>query len=102
MPSPIKRAFTWSVFIVCVAFLLRLCLMAYSWRYSPTPVVDNIPYGYEVGSVARSIAAGEGFSSPLRMVHTGPTVWFTPVYPYLLAAIFRLWGIYSDKSHIII
>ncbi len=102
MQSLIKKALTWSVFIVSIAFILRMLLMAYAWRFSPTPVIDHVPYGYEVGRVARAIAAGEGFSSPLRMVDTGPTIWFTPIYPYLLAGIFKLWGIYSDKSHIII
>ena len=102
MRSLIQRALSWSVFIVTIAFILRVLLMAFAWRYSPVPVVDHIPYGYEVGSVARAIAAGKGFSSPLRLVNTGPTIWFTPIYPYLLAAIFKLWGIYSDKSHIVI
>src|ERR1035441_2001065 len=63
---------------------------------------DNLPYGYELGKVARSIALGRGFSSPLRLYETGPTIWFTPIYPYLVAGIFKLWGIYSIMSHIII
>jgi hypothetical protein len=66
------------------------------------PVRSNQPYGYELGRVARAIAAGEGFSSPLRLLDTGPTVWFTPIYPYLVAGIFKVWGIYSFMSEIII
>jgi 4-amino-4-deoxy-L-arabinose transferase-like glycosyltransferase len=79
-----------------------MTLLYCEWHFGTTPVREGVPYGYELGQVARSIAAGEGFSSPLRMVHTGATVWFTPIYPYLVAGIFKLWGIYSDKSHIII
>jgi hypothetical protein len=62
----------------------------------------NLPYGLELGRVARAIAAGEGFSSPLLIADSGPTAWFTPIYPYLVAGIFKLWGIYSAASHIII
>jgi 4-amino-4-deoxy-L-arabinose transferase-like glycosyltransferase len=72
------------------------------WHYGKTPTIANLPYGYELGQVARSIAAGEGFSSPFRTVHTGATALFTPLYPYLVAGIFKLWGIFSDKSHIVI
>ena len=49
---------------------------------------------------APSPRAGIFFS--LRMVNSGPTVWFTPIYPYLVAAIFKIWGTYSDLSHMII
>src|SRR5437899_12505864 len=58
-------------------------------------------FGYETGRVARAIAAGEGFSSPLN-VNTGPTAWFTPVYPYLLAAVFKLFGTYTAQSLLVI
>src|ERR1019366_1388272 len=42
------------------------------------------------------------FSSPLRVVETGPTAWFTPLYPYFVAGIFKVCGIYSDMSRIIL
>lgn len=71
-------------------------------KIGPNPVRTNQPYGYELGHVAKAIAAGQGFASPLRMVDTGPTVWFTPIYPYFVAGIFKLWGIYSYLSEIII
>src|SRR5437660_11937850 len=58
-------------------------------------------FGYETGRVARAIAAGEGFSSPLN-VNTGPTAWFTPVYPYLLAGVFKLFGTYTAQSLLVI
>lgn len=102
MLSFLKRILTWPVFIVCVAFLLRVLLLAHNWRVSPAPVIADLPYGFELGRVARAIAAGEGFSSPLRMVDSGPTVWFTPIYPYLVAGIFKIWGIFSDPSLIVI
>jgi Dolichyl-phosphate-mannose-protein mannosyltransferase len=89
-------------FITCFAFALRMLIFYLSSRTDLAPVKPNLPFGYELGRVARAIAAGEGFSSPLRMVDTGPTVWFTPIFPYLVAGIFKIWGIYSVMSEIVI
>lgn len=102
MRHKLKYLFCSPVFIAGFAFAVRMLLLCYEWRIGPPPVRENLPYGFELGRVARAIAAGEGFSSPLRMVETGPTVWFTPIYPYMVAAIFKIWGIYSALSHIII
>jgi hypothetical protein len=98
----LKRLLCWPVFIVCFAFALRVVIVYLEWHYAKNPSRDNLPYGYELGKVARSIALGRGFSSPLRLYETGPTIWFTPIYPYLVAGIFKLWGIYSFLSKIII
>lgn len=91
-----------TVFIVGVAFLLRTALLYAYWHYIEDRVIGKTLYGAELGQVAASIAAGHGFSSPLHSIDTGSTAWFTPIYPYLVAGIFKLWGIFSDKSHIII
>jgi hypothetical protein len=97
-----KRLFCSPIFIVSFAFFVRMLLLYHGWKSTPTEVRDLVPYGYELGRVARAIAAGQGFSSPLRMVETGPTVWFTPIYPYLVAGIFKIWGTYTFHSRIII
>jgi hypothetical protein len=102
MKHSLKRLFSSPVFIVGVAFALRMFAMWVVWRITPAPIKANLPYGYELGRVARAIAAGDGFSSPLRDLDTGPTAWFTPIYPYFVAGIFKVWGIYSDMSRIII
>jgi dolichyl-phosphate-mannose-protein mannosyltransferase len=65
-------------------------------------VRDNLQFGSEMGSVSAAIAAGRGFSSPLFKNPSGPTAWFVPIYPYLLAAIFKIFGIYSYPSGLII
>ena len=102
MKHSLKRLFSSPVFIVGVAFALRMFAMWVVWRITPAPIKANLPFGYELGRVARAIAAGDGFSSPLRDLDTGPTAWFTPIYPYFVAGIFKVWGIYSDMSRIII
>ena len=67
----------------------------------PRPRRSSEPYGFEAGRIAESIASGRGFSSPLLLVTTGPTAYLCPIYPYLLAGIFKIWGIYSFKSEVI-
>ncbi|MGO9642259.1 MAG: ArnT family glycosyltransferase [Candidatus Acidiferrales bacterium] len=102
MKSLLKRTFSSPVFITTVAFLFRIGVMMHSDRIVHNPVHDNLPFGYELGAVARSIAAGEGFSSPLRWFRSGPTAWFGPVYPYLVAGVFKLFGIYSYTSYVVL
>jgi 4-amino-4-deoxy-L-arabinose transferase-like glycosyltransferase len=90
-------------FIVVVAFAVRTAFLYYYFISAAQRMVpDNLPFGYEAGAVAAAIAQGRGFSSPLRMVQTGPTAWFTPIYPYLLAGIFKFFGVYSYSSNIVI
>jgi len=103
MKPHLKRILVSPVFITGFAFALRMLLLYMGSRSAPNPVRDDLPYGYELGQVARSIAAGKGFSSPLGLLtDTGPTAWFTPIYPYLVAGIFKLWGTFSGMSHILI
>jgi hypothetical protein len=102
MVSRLRRLIAYPLFITVFAFVARMCVLIYAWHATPLPVRSFLPYGYELGSVARSIASGRGYSSPLRLVTTGPTVWFTPIYPYLVAGIFKIWGIYSDASKLVI
>ncbi len=86
---------------VVVAFALRV---GYVWmlkHHAPVPFFD-IPYGYETGHIARSIALGKGFSSPLNGLDSGPTAWLTPIFPYLLAGVFKLFGIFSYASFLTI
>ncbi len=99
----LKRIIRSVGFIVVMAFLVRTGFICYFFVSSMQRVIrENIPFGYEAGAVAAAIAQGRGFSSPLRMAQTGPTVWFTPIYPYLLAGIFKLFGIYTYTSNLAI
>ncbi len=98
----LKRLLAYPVFIVVFAFAARMLILCYLWESARVPVNSFLAYGYELGRVASSIAAGHGFSSPLRFVDTGPTAWFTPIYPYLVAGIFKIWGIFSFKSRLVI
>ena len=102
MKSRLKLVLASPVFITGFAFAVRMLIGYLSARATPVPARPNLPYGFELGHVAAAIAEGRGFSSPLRMVQTGSTAWLTPIYPYLVAGIFKLFGVYSNLSHTII
>ena len=88
-------------FIVAVALAVRLGAIFYQRTYLLPPVRDHLFFGFEMGRIARSIATGQGLSSPYD-APTGPTAVAGPIYPYLLAGVFKLFGIYTDKSAIVI
>jgi hypothetical protein len=50
-----------------------------------------------MGRLARSLASGQGFSSPTDLP-SGPSAWAPPLYPYILAGVFKLCGIYSPLA----
>lgn len=87
------------VLMILVALLLRLAVMAFLYPEQLDPFRDHWRFGYETGRIARSIVEGKGFSNPLY-TETGPTAWMTPVYPLIVAAVFKLLGIYSKASAI--
>jgi hypothetical protein len=89
-------------FIVLFAYVARIATLSIMWHLALLPVKDFLPYGYELGKVASSIATGKGFSSPLRFLDTGPTAWFTPIYPYFVAGIFKIWGVFTFESRLVI
>jgi 4-amino-4-deoxy-L-arabinose transferase-like glycosyltransferase len=80
--------------IMLVALAIRL---GYMWQFQsihPRQGVSVIPFLFESGNIAHSLATGHGFSSPFR-VDTGPTAWMAPLFPLLLAGLFRLFGAYT-------
>ncbi|HEV2387091.1 MAG TPA: glycosyltransferase family 39 protein [Candidatus Acidoferrales bacterium] len=80
--------------ILAVALGVRLLYLWQQQRqYSPA-VLATVPFAQEAGNIAQSLAAGHGFSSPFRRP-TGPTAWLSPVYPLLLAGIFRVFGTFT-------
>ena len=83
--------------ILVAAFVIRA---AFAWDYqshTPHRALGAIPFLFESGNIAWSLASGHGFGWPLR-VDTGPTAWMTPLYPLLLSAVMRIFGIYTFQS----
>ncbi|HEY2117525.1 MAG TPA: glycosyltransferase family 39 protein [Candidatus Angelobacter sp.] len=102
MREQLKRALSSTGAAVVAAFLIRMVVLHHVFRTSLEHTAIEPPFGAETGAVAAAIASGRGFSSPLHHFATGPTAWLTPVYPYLLAALFKLYGIYSYRSDLVI
>jgi len=57
--------------------------------------------GMEMGLLAKSLLAGNGLSSPFG-VPTGPTAFIAPGYPILIAGIFKVFGVYSFASALVV
>lgn len=83
--------------MVLVALVLRLAVVALLYPERLNPDRDHWRFAGETGRIARSLAEGHGFSSPLH-ADTGPTAWMTPLYPLLLAGAFKAFGIYTKAS----
>jgi 4-amino-4-deoxy-L-arabinose transferase-like glycosyltransferase len=82
---------------VVVAMAIRVVAISFLYHDVYKPRRDYWPFGYETGRIARSIAQGKGFGNPLYDP-TGLSAWMTPIYPYLLAGVFKLFGVYSKLS----
>lgn len=83
--------------IMLVALLLRIAWILIGHTYRFKAADNNFSFGWEMGRIAASIASGQGFSNPFGP-QTGPTAWEPPLYPYLVAGVFRTFGIYSQAS----
>jgi 4-amino-4-deoxy-L-arabinose transferase-like glycosyltransferase len=82
---------------VLAALLVRLIVVAFVYQGFLEPGRDHWEFGFEVGMVAKSIATGHGFANPY-WEETGPTALLTPVFPYLLASIFAVFGIKTKAA----
>jgi hypothetical protein len=83
--------------ILAVALLLRLLIVWFviarfprNWLYSR---------GIELGTLARSLVAGQGLSSPFGG-STGPTALLAPGYPAIIALFFRIFGSFTFAAAI--
>jgi hypothetical protein len=92
-----QRAVTSLVLIVLVALGARLGFAWNQERKIPREVIGEASFENEAGNIGYSLVMGKGFSSPFRK-ETGPTAWLTPVYPLLVAGVFRVFGIFTARS----
>jgi hypothetical protein len=94
-----KTLLTSACLIVLFALGVRL---GYAWeQQSTTPhwALASVPFLYEPGNIAHSLAVGKGFASPFHE-DTGPTAWDPPVYPLIVAGVFRLFGTYTFPAFV--
>lgn len=79
------------------ALVIRLAASAFAYTILLDPSRDHWEFGWETGRVAHSLALGQGFLSPWPGTN-GPTATVAPVYPLILAGIFRLFGSFTAAS----
>src|ERR1700751_1357895 len=95
----VPHAATSLALILIVALGMRVFMTRNYIHQRPRQSLAVVPFLFESGNIAHSLAAGKGFSSPFR-VSTGPTAWMTPVYPVLLAWVIRLFGAYTYQAYL--
>jgi 4-amino-4-deoxy-L-arabinose transferase-like glycosyltransferase len=93
-----RTSFSWMV-VIGVSLRVAYILLAHTYRFKPYD--HDFSFGWEMGRIGRAIANGRGFADPFDG-QTGPTTWECPVYPYLIAGVFRLTGVYTHASAIIL
>jgi 4-amino-4-deoxy-L-arabinose transferase-like glycosyltransferase len=87
--------------VVLAAFAIRLVVVFFTFRQLPDANLHYEQFGWEMGWIARALASGHGFSSPYYPL-SGPTAIMSPLYPFLLSLVFRVFGIYSLPSAFVI
>jgi 4-amino-4-deoxy-L-arabinose transferase-like glycosyltransferase len=80
--------------MVLIALILRLAVI-------PFDTIENLMdaehiHAWEQGNVARALVAGHGFGSPF--VSTQTSAIMPPVYPLIVAAIFKVLGVHTARS----
>src|SRR5215467_10356524 len=93
-----RTSFFW---MVAIALALRLGLILVAHTYEFKAYDHDFSFGWEMGRIGRALANGRGFADPFDG-QTGPTAWECPLYPYLIAAVFRLTGVYTHTSALIL
>jgi 4-amino-4-deoxy-L-arabinose transferase-like glycosyltransferase len=83
--------------MVVIGLFLRLAVIIIGETYRFNSTDDNFGFGWEMGRIGAAIASGQGFSNPFG-APTGPTAWESPLYPYLIGEVFRIFGTYSPAS----
>ena len=96
--SQARSSFFW---MVLIAFALRFGWIVAAHTYKFKTLDDNFSFGWEMGRIGRSLAQGHGYSNPFSGT-TGPTAWEPPLYPFLIAGVFKLFGIYTHASALVL
>jgi hypothetical protein len=97
MRRAIQKAATSLVLIVIVAMGVRVGFAWSQARKIAPSVLGIVPFQQETGNIAYALAEGKGFRNVFR-TETGPSAWLAPVYPLLVAAMFKLFGTFTARA----
>ena len=95
------RIRTSPAWMVGIAFGVRVVCIVVMHTYKVRTTEDNFGFAWEMGRIAASLVSGHGFSNPF-LYPTGPTAWEPPLTPFLIAGVFKLFGIYSRPSSFVL
>ena len=87
--------------MVLFALALRMGIIVIGHTYKFKTLDDNFSFGWEMGRIGRALATGQGFADPFNEP-TGPTAWEPPLYPFLIAVVFKLLGVYTHASALVL
>jgi 4-amino-4-deoxy-L-arabinose transferase-like glycosyltransferase len=87
--------------MIGIAFFIRMAVVLLTFHAVAGAGGDHAEFGWEMGWTARSVALGHGFSGPFQGL-SGPTALVPPLYVYLLAGVFKLFGLYTARSAFVI
>lgn len=94
MPRPRFRA-PQVIFWVALALRLATILIGHTYRIRLND--HHFDFGFEAGRIAQSLATGHGYGNPFDGP-SGPTAWLPPLYPLLMAAAFKVFGVYTNGA----
>jgi hypothetical protein len=94
--NTIKRIGTSPLIIFGAAFITRLASATYILSRYTTPQL--LFTGNEPSHIAAALVSGLGFSSPYAGAPAAPTAQQPPLYPSILASVFKVFGIYTSES----
>lgn len=86
---------------VLTALAIRLVVVGFAYKGFLDPGRNHWVFGFEMGKIANSIVTGHGFGNPY-WIDTGPTGMITPVFPYLMSAVFMLFGVYTTTAALVV
>src|SRR5579884_3663815 len=86
------------LFIFFAAVLIRVVLLGYMLHVKPPAGMWQLN---EEGGIARSLVLRHSFAAPFHGAD-GPTAWVAPGYPFLVALVFRLFGIQTAMSAVVV
>lgn len=90
------------LYAVLAALAARLVVVAFVYPSFLDPQREHWLFGFEIGKIAESIVLGHGYGNPFFGGRSGPTALVPPVMPYILAGVFKLFGVYTKASAIVI
>lgn len=83
--------------IFITGLLIRVLYITSAHSYRFRLFQDHFTFGYEMARIARALVTGYGYADPFSG-HTGLTAWVPPLYPLLIATVFKVAGIYTAAS----